>query len=286
VTAETAVALLLFGCIPVVIRYVEANPYTIGIVRLAIASAGLALLMRGRSVIRPLSRVDLARLTLIGALFFAHWIAYFFAIKISSASIGTIGLSTYGIHLLILGSIFGGSRFTIADAVAVALAIVGVLLTVPEFSLGNRSTVGILLGTASALFYAALPILHQRWSHMSSSVRALGQFSVALVCFLLFLPKADWTLRPIDWAGLAFLGFASTLVGHGLWVRITTRLRPATTSIVYYGSVPIALVLAVIVLGEPLTGRTIVGAALIVGGGVVGLYHQWSRSRELLRAAR
>lgn len=273
--AETAVALVLFGCIPVVIRYVEANPYTIGIVRLVIATAGLAIVMRDRHALRALPRADLARLVAIGVLFFAHWIVYFFAIKVSSASIGTIGLSTYGIHLLILGAIFGGSRFTAVDAVAVAMAIGGVALTVPELSLGNQATIGMLLGTVSAFFYATLPILHQRWSHMSSSIRALGQFAVALACFLLFLPKAEWSLRPIDWAGLAFLGAASTLVGHGLWVRVTTRLRPATTSIVYYGNVPIAIALAVLLLGEPLTTRLAIGGSLIVGGSILGLLWRW-----------
>lgn len=278
--AETAVALLLFGCIPVVIRWVEANPYTIGIVRLAIATSGLAIVMRDRPAIRNLPRADLARLFVIGVLFFAHWIVYFFAIKISSASVGTIGLSTYGIHLLVLGAVFGGSRFGAVDLAAVSMAIAGVVLTVPSFSLGNETTLGMALGTLSALFYATLPILHQRWSHMSSSIRAMGQFAVGLACFLLFLPLAEWSLRPLDWAGLVFLGAASTLVGHGLWVRVTTRLRPATTSIVYYGNVPIALALAVLVLGEPLTPKLAAGAALIVGGSLVGLLHRWRETRR------
>lgn len=273
--AEAAVALVLFGCIPVVIRYVSANPYTIGIVRLVIATFGIALVMRDRHALRALPRADVARLGLIGLFFFAHWLAYFLAIKTSSASIGTIGLSTYGIHLLILGAIFGRARFSAVDLVAVAMAIAGAIVTVPELTLKNDATLGMLLGTVSAIFYATLPILHQRWAHMSSSVRALGQFGVALALFLLFLPKAHWGLRPIDWAGLVFLGLGSTFVGHGLWVRVTTRLRPATTSILYYASVPIALALSVVVLGEPLTPRIAAGAALIVGGSLLGLAAQW-----------
>ncbi len=271
---------MLFGCIPVVIRYVSANPYTIGIVRLVIATAGIALVMRDRHALRALPRADLARLAVIGSSFFAHWLAYFLAIKTSSASIGTIGLSTYGIHRLILGALFGGSKFSAIDLLAVALAVAGAVVTVPELSLKNDATLGMLLGVVSAIFYATLPILHQRWAHMSSSVRAFGQFGVALVLFLLFLPKAQWNLRPIDWAGLAFLGLGSTLVGHGLWVRVTTRFRPATTSILYYASVPIALALSVLVLGEPLTPRIALGAALIIGGSLVGLVAQARRAKR------
>lgn len=277
---EASIALVLFACIPVVIRYVSANPFTIGIVRLVIATTGIALVMRGRAELRALPRADLARLVVIGIAFAAHWLAYFFAIKASSASIGTIGISTFGIHLLILGAIFGRARFGVVDALAVALAITGVTLTVPELSLKNESTLGLILGVTAGFFYATLPILHQRWSHMSSPVRALGQFAVALVIFLLFLPKARWDLRPIDWAGLAFLGVGSTFVGHGLWVGVTTRLRPATTSILYYANVPIALALSVVVLGEPLTPRIALGAALIVGGSVIGLVDQARAARR------
>jgi drug/metabolite transporter (DMT)-like permease len=219
----------------------------------------------------------------IGFFFAAHWLAYFFAIKASSASIGTIGLSTYGIHLLVLGALFGRSRFAVVDALAVTLAIAGAVLTVPELSLRNASTVGMLLGVLAGFFYAVLPILHQRWAYMSSSIRAFGQFAFAFVLFLFFLPLARWDLRPIDWAGLAFLGLGSTLVGHGLWVRVTTRLRPSTTSVIYYGNVPIAIGLSVFFLGEPLTPRIAGGAALIVGGSIVGLVAQAVRSRGELR---
>jgi drug/metabolite transporter (DMT)-like permease len=280
---EAAIALVLFACIPVVIRYVSANPFTIGIVRLVIATTGIALVMRDRAALRALPRADLLRLVVIGIAFAAHWLAYFFAIKASSASIGTIGISTFGIHLLILGAIFGRSRFGVVDALAVAFAITGATLTVPELSLKNESTLGLLLGVLAGFFYATMPILHQRWSHMSSSIRALGQFAVALVLFLFFLPMARWDLRPIDWAGLAFLGVGSTFVGHGLWVGVTTRLKPSTTSIIYYGNVPIAIALSVLVLGEPLTPRIAGGAALIVGGSVIGLVGQAVRAKRELR---
>lgn len=280
--AEAAIALFLFACIPVVIRYVSANPITIGIARLVIATTGMGLVMRGRDQFRRLPRADLARLCVIGLFFFAHWMAYFFSIKVSSASIGTIGLSTYGIHLLILGAIFGRARFGVIDALAVTLAVAGATLTVPVLSLTNSSTLGMFLGVLAGFFYAVLPILHQRWSHLSSPIRAFGQFTVALVLFLFLLPMSRWDLRPIDWVWLAFLGVGSTFVGHGLWVGVTTRLRPATTSIIYYGNVPIAIALSVLVLGEPLTPRIASGAALIVGGSVIGLVAQ-ARAARVVR---
>lgn len=52
-------------------------------------------------------------LFIIGAIFGLHWLTYFLSIKLSSASIGVIGVSTFGIHLLILNWLVKGQRVTL-----------------------------------------------------------------------------------------------------------------------------------------------------------------------------
>lgn len=267
---DAAVALLLFGCIPVVVRSISANAFTIGIFRLTVAALGLGAMMALRRQLRRVPARDVARLAVIGLLFAAHWLTLFLGIKVSSASIGAIGLSTYGAHLLIL-SAFSGARVRATDVAAVLIAAAGAVLVVPSFTLSNDVALGMLLSSASALLYASLPLLHQRWSHIDDATRALGQFVFALAFFLLFLGRADWTLAPRDWGGLLFLAVGVTLIGHSLWVRVTTRLSPSVTSVVYYANIPIAIALSAIVLGERLTVRSGLGAAMIIGAGVLGL---------------
>ena len=271
IALEAFIALLLFGCIPVVVRWVHANPYTIGIVRLAIASAGIALIMAFRGQLRAVSKKDAGRLAIIGLLFFGHLLTFFLAIKASSASVAAIGLSTYGVDLLILGALVGGQRTRLSDVVAVLAAATGAILVAPSLDLRDRIVVGMLLSCASALMYASLPLLHQRWSHIPTSTRALGQFFFAFVAFSLFLGKANWDLGTRDWAALLFLAIGVTLIGHSLWIHVTTRLTPAMTSVIYYANIPIAIALSVWLLDEPLTTRTLIGATLIIGGSVFGL---------------
>jgi drug/metabolite transporter (DMT)-like permease len=268
---EAAVALLLFGCIPVVVRSVSANAYTIGIFRLAIATLGLGAMMAFRGELRRVAPRDLLRLAIIGLLFSAHWLTLFLGVKASSASIGALGLSTYGAHLLILGALFGGARIRATDVVAVLLAVVGAMLVVPTFTLRNDVAVGMLLASTSALLYASLPLLHQRWSHIPTRTRALGQFAFALAFFLLFAGRTEWDLTPGDWGGLLFLAIAVTLIGHSLWVHVTTRLASSSTSILYYANIPITIVLSAAILGERLTLRSAIGGLLIISAGVLGL---------------
>ncbi|HEY0592714.1 MAG TPA: DMT family transporter [Thermoanaerobaculia bacterium] len=275
---EAFIAVALFGCIPVLVKLVSANAWTIGVVRLSVATVGLFVLIRLRGRLPRLPPRDLLRLAIIGAIFFGHWLTYFLSIKASSASIGAIGLSTYGVYLLILGATFGHGRLHAIDVVAVVLAIAGAVAIVPSFDLDDDVTLGMALATLSAFLYATLPLLHQRWAHMPSRIRALGQFAFALFFFLLFLPKTEWALSGRDWAGLAFLALGSTLIGHSLWVAVTTRLSPYATSIIYYGNLPFAIILSIVVLGEVLRPRAALGAALILTGSLIGLGSQWRRN--------
>jgi len=268
---QAAIALLLFGCIPVVVRTISANAYTIGVVRLSVATLGLGMLMAFRGELRRVSPRDALRMAVIGFLFFAHWLTLFLGVKASSASIGAIGLSTYGAHLLLLSALFSRARVRVSDVLAVTIAVAGAMLVIPSFDLGNDVAMGMLLTSVSALLYATLPLLHQRWSHIPSNTRALGQFGFAFLFFALFLPQTRWDLSGRDWAGLAFLTIGVTLIGHSLWVHVTTRLSPTSTSILYYANIPVAIALGTLVLHEHLTLRTIAGATMIIGAGVLGL---------------
>jgi drug/metabolite transporter (DMT)-like permease len=268
---EAFIAILLFGCIPVVIKMVSANPYTIGVFRLAVATLVLAAFMAVRGELRRVARIDLIRLAAIGFLFFGHWLTLFFSVKVSSASIGAIGLSTYGVDLLLLGVFFAGERPRAVVIVAILLAATGAVLVVPTFDLRNSTALGMLMACASALMYASLPLLHQRWSRIPTGIRTLGQFGFALLFFSLFITKTNWNLTTRDWAGLLFLAIGVTLIAHSLWVRVTTRLTPSSTSILYYANIPIAIALSVLILGEPLNIRMMSGATLIIASGLIGL---------------
>jgi drug/metabolite transporter (DMT)-like permease len=268
---EAGIAVFFFGCIAVAVKFISANAITIGIARLAMTVAILLPVLSASGRLKGLRRQDLRPLAVMGLFFALHWLTFFFSIKIGTASIATVGLSTYGVHLVVLGWLFLKERVTIRDIAVVALAVVGSLLVVPEFNLRNNGAVGLGLSILSGFFYAFLPILQQRHAHIPVLQRAAGQFVFGLVVFLFFLPLSDWHLTFTDWIGLAFLGILCTLVSHTLWVRVTTILPTTTTSALYYLYVPISLILSVVVLDETVNLTMIIGALLIVAANVIGI---------------
>lgn len=279
---EATLTVLMMGLVPIIIRHVDANPWTIGIIRLGIATAGLSLIMTATRRWTRQSKAEWRAMTVIGLLFATHWALYFYSIKISSASIAVIGQSTFGVHLVLIGWVIGHHAVTRADLLAVTMAVAGSLLVAPRWSLQDRDTIGLALGICSAFFYAFLPILHQRIAHVPNTMRVFGQFAVGLTVFLLFLPGTDWRFPAWDWAWLLVLAIPCTLVQHTLWTRLTTRLSTLVTSVLFYMAVPVTLLLGVVLLRERVTPWMVGGAALIIAGNVLAVVAQPSvRRRDL-----
>ena len=277
IVVESGIALFFFGCIAVAVKFVSANAITIGIARLGITVTVLFPFLFFTGRLKGFSRRDIGPLSAMGVFFALHWLAFFFSIKIGSASIATVGLSTYGVHLIILGWFFRRSRITAIDILVLSLAIAGNILVVPKFNIADKGLIGLALGILSGFFYAFLPILQQKHSHLPALTRALGQFAFALVVFLLLSPLSSWQLSLSDWLGLLFLGIMCTLVSHTLWVRLTTILSTRTTGIIYYLYVPVSLILSVLILGENVDAAMVIGASLIVGANLLGIFHHASR---------
>ena len=268
---EAAITLILMAGVPVCIKFTSANPLTIGLFRLGVATALIGIFLRPRKTDRPLSKSMIIPLIVIGILFSTHWITYFLSIKKATASIGILGISTYGIHLIFLGWVIRKNKPRIFDFIALELAIVGTYFIVPEFSLSNNATIGILLAIFSGFCFALLPVLHQHYRFIPERIRIFGQFFFALMVFLFFIPFTDWNLQTVDWWALLYLAIPGTFIAHSLWVRVTTRISTTITSLIFYLIIPMTMVISHFWLEEPMPIEKIAGALLIVSGNVISM---------------
>lgn len=261
----------MMAVVPVVIKGLSANVYTIGLTRLLLAIAVGFFALRAYRDLPGLTLSQWVWLVVIGFVFGIHWLTYFIAIKTATPSIAVLGTSSYGIHLIGLGWLFLRQKPGWMDLIAVTLAIMGNILVVPDLNLDNKITVGLLWGILSGFLFAVLPILHQRNTDLPNSVRAFGQFLFALPVFLFFLPAIDWQLSAIEWVGMLYLGLIGTLLAHSLWVRTTTRLPAAVSSMILYLLTPSTMLISYLALSEAMPWQKLAGAALIIAANVSGL---------------
>lgn len=278
---EAAITLMLMSLVPVCIKFTSANPYTIAVFRLGIATALIIIFLRPGSFLIFLNKKSLFPLALIGFLFALHWITYFISIKKATASIGILGMSTYGIHLIFLGWAFRKHKPDWHDFLALMLASVGTYFIVPEFSLSNDTTVGILLAVFSGFCFALLPVLHQQHAAIPERGRILGQFLFALLTFSFFMPLTSWgQLQQVDWWALIYLAVAGTFVAHSLWVRVTTRLSTTVSSLIFYLIIPMTMAISHFWLGEPMPFDKVLGAFLIIAGNIVSFTGKFAMKRK------
>lgn len=270
------VAVMLMASVPVIIKLISANELQIGIIRLLIGAVVLFFFLRLKQYRWRLSYHEWGVLLLLGCLFGLHWYTYFKGIKLSTPSIAAIGVGTFGIHLVIMSHLFLKQPIRSSDWLAIALALFGLYLVVPTFEWQSEYFQGLVYSVVSGMFYACLPIIHQKASQIPNNVRAWGQFSFALIPFLFFGHSMQWELlTAFDWKGLIYLGIIATLVAHSLWVKATTELPATVTSMIYYLYVPVAMLLSFWFFNESFDLQKIVGAGIIVLANLITIVVRW-----------
>lgn len=273
---QALVAIALLGTVPMTVKGIGANPWTIGIVRLLIATACVLVFLRGsREILRH--RSEWRQLLLIGLAFGLHWATYFVSIKTADASVAAIGTATYGVHVAFLGRFMLGHVPNRLQVVSILFAVAGAVLVVGGHSLSSDMTGGFLIAVVSAILYAFVPVLHQRNLHVPVDVRTLAQYVFALPVFLISLPATDWDLEPLDWAGMLHLSIIATFIAHSLYIRATSVLPTHITGILFYLYVPVAMLLCNRFLGEEIGWQRMTGAGLIVFASVLGVASEAGR---------
>ncbi|MGI1679714.1 MAG: DMT family transporter [Cellvibrionaceae bacterium] len=274
-------AVLSMSLVPILIRTTSANEFTIGIARIFIALSLLSPFVFFKKEKTSISLQDWKQLAVVGAVFGGHWLTYFISIKTANASIAALALSTYGIHLLLLNWVFKKQQIRAIEWLAVLMCFVGCILIAPSLNLKDKMTIGMLIGIFSGFLYACLPLLHQRILHVPTMTRAWGQFLFAGIIFFPFFTKTDWSLAVEDWWRLLALGVICTVIGHSLWVKVSSELPGVITGVVYYLYVPIAMISSYYLLKEVITPVMVVGAILIVGANIMIALMTWRRTRGL-----
>jgi len=268
---EAAISLILMAGVPVCIKFTSATPLTIGLFRLSVATLLFVVIVRPFSSTQTFKKKWIFPMILLGVMFSIHWVTYFLSIKLSTASIGFLGVSTYGVHLIFLGRVIRKTKPRYIDYLALLCTLLGTYVIVPELSFSSNYTIGIFLAIISGFCFATLPIIHQQYQFIPDKMRTFGQFFFAWLVFLFLFPWTSWELEPTDWWALLYLAIPGAFVTHTLWVRVTTRLSTTVTSLIFYLIIPLTMLISHFWLGEPMPIQKIIGGILIVIGNVVSL---------------
>ncbi|WP_057831976.1 DMT family transporter [Colwellia sp. TT2012] len=271
------IAVFLFGGTALFSKLIGLPALDITVYRTGIAALALfTLLTLQKKKITLASRKDYGIALLLGVVVGIHWVTYFAAMQMAGVTVGIIAFFTYPVITVFIEPLFNKSLPKVKDMLMAVVVIVGIVLLIPEISLGNQITLGIVTGIFSAVFFALRNILHKNYfSHYSGPHTMLYQTLVAclMLCLFIEVPLGQVTER--DWLLLLLVGIVFTATPHALFASSLRHLSATTAGLIsclqpLYGSV-----LAFMLLHERPNVLTMVGGLMVVSAAI---FETWSVS--------
>ena len=273
-------AVLIFGLTALFSKLITLTALEITLLRSLVAAIIiLAIFYWQKKSIRLLNLKDYGLVITLGILLAIHWVTYFHAMQISSIAVGVIALYTFPVITVFLEPLFHGENPHIKDIISALTVLFGIYLLVPEFSLSNETTQGILWGVLSAFFFALRNVIQGHYFKGYTARHSL--FYQTLVTFIVLLPFSfDVVLQvtSIQWGQLLVLGVIFTALPHTLFAFSLLNLKAKTVSLVACVQVVYATIFAALILEEWPQFATVVGGFIVV---LAAMYESYTAGRKV-----
>ncbi len=202
---------------------------------------------------------------LSGVLMMAHWVTYFYALKLSSVAIGMLAIFTYPAMTTLLEPLLLKKSFEPRHLGLGGLVIVGVYFLAPSFSLADGATLGLALGLLSALIYSLRNILMKtQVDSLQGSVLMTYQAGITILLLLPSLFFFDSVPSPSAWPYLIGLGLITTAVGHTMLLACFRYFSVSTASLLTCIQPIYGILLGMLFFREFPGPSAIIGGALIL----------------------
>lgn len=203
---------------------------------------------------------------LIGAIFLgAHWITYFYALKLSNVAIGMLSLFTFPLMTAILEPIFSKTKFDPVHLALGILVLIGIYFLAPEFDLKSSQLQGVLFGLLSAFCYAIRTLMLKQ--HVSVYNGSMLMFYQVLLLSAVLVPLLfimDTSAIETQYPYVILLAIVTTAVGHTMFIHSLKYFRVSTASIIASTQPLFGIIIAFLFLNEIPTWNTFIGGTLII----------------------
>ena len=273
-----------WGFIAVLVAAVDLGAPSLAFLRLAIATVTLGVVAAfARADVRPGGRLRV--LVLVGVLQAAHWLLFFETVKLGSVALAVLTFYTAPIILAATAPRVLGEATSRIVLVALPLGAVGVTLVAlsGDERGGHASVTAIAAGLGAAATFAALVLVSKRLLQDGASplTVALWDCGVGTIVLLPVLALAG-PLLPSgvgDWSAVLALGIVFTGLSTLAYAAILRHVGAQAAGLLTFLEPVSAVLLAALLLDDPLTAATLGGGLLVVVAGVLVIRDQRSIAR-------
>ena len=269
-------SMTIFGTIGLFVRGIPLSSGAIAMVRGFVGAAFLALVMlvKKQKPAFPAIRKELWKLLLSGAMIGFNWILLFEAYRYTTVAVATLCYYLCPIFVLIASPFTTGERLTAKKVCCVLAALAGMVLVsgVLNGSVPTRGELrGVALGIGAAILYAGITVIShgiRQTPPTDKTVVQLFTAGVVLAPYVL-LTGTGGTLSLPQTGLLVLVGIVHTGLAYLLYFGSLPELPIQTAAICGYIDPIVAVLLSALLLHEPMTLLTGIGAVLIIGAAIV-----------------
>lgn len=271
-------AMAVFGSIGLFVRSIPLSSGMVAMTRGLVGAAMifLFLLCRGKKPDGGAIRKNLWVLIVSGGLIGFNWILLFEAYRFTSVATATLCYYLAPVFITACSPFVLKEKLTGKKLVCVIVALLGMVpvsgILTEGFALSELR--GVILGIGAAVLYASVILLNKKLHDISAMDRTMVQlFAAGAVLIPYVLLTEDLAAIRCGTAGLVMLGIVAivhTGVAYVLYFGSLTGLSAQTAAVLSYLDPVVAVVLSALLLREPMTVYTAVGAVMILGAALLG----------------
>ena len=222
----------------------------------------------------PLTRTDWIQLLFLGLVgTFLYQLCFVGGVRRTSVGNGSLIVGTSPIVIALMSAVAGHERIRPLRWAGVGMAMLGLYVVVAQGVKFSAQTLGgDLLMIGGVLCWATYSVASQPILKRHSPLVVIGiTFSIGAAMYVLMMIP---TLVHVDWSTVSgfswFLMCASALLAlnlsYWIWYTGLKRLGGSRTSVYSYLTPIVAMIVAAVWLGEPISGNQVAGAAAIFAG--------------------
>jgi drug/metabolite transporter (DMT)-like permease len=234
-------------------------------------SEAIASVFHSPEPITPRDWAGLAALGIVG-----HFLYQYFFINglaLTSVANSSLMLAATPVLIALVTALVGEDRISALHWLGAVLSVAGIYVVVgQELHLGAHSVRGDLLMAGAVCCWAAYTIAAGKLMERHSPLGVTGiSMAIGTVLYVAAysrrLAAVDWPALSIStWGAIVYSAVFALCICYTIWYAAVRAIGSSRTA-VYSNLVPlVAMLTAVVFLGEPLSGRKVFGAAAVLSG--------------------
>ena len=251
------------------------GPLVAGMRTVFAAIALMAVYKRSRNPDRPpLRRDEYPQLCIIGVCGIAvNQVCFLIGLSLTSASHAALVIGLTPFMVLFLAWFRGQEAFTSNRAIGLAVAVCGMLLLQkPSASAQTASLLGDVLILGAGLSFAVYTVFGKELAAEHGGMAVIAVSYAAGAIFLLpmtlfFASRFDFSqVSAAAWWSFGYMSVVSSVLCYIGWAYALKRLSASRLTAFSYLQPLVATLLALPMLGEPITAALVSGGGLIMAG--------------------